>query len=47
MDDPTFTQPLMYDVVENRPSVPDMYATELIVEYLFVAPSCSLSVNFA
>ena len=33
MDDPSFTQPLMYDVIENRPSVPDMYASGLVVKY--------------
>ena len=31
MDDPYFTQPSMYDVINNRPqSVPDMYADQLV-----------------
>ena len=30
IDDPSFTQPSMYDVINNRQSVPDMYADQLV-----------------
>ncbi|CAH1791072.1 unnamed protein product [Owenia fusiformis] len=32
MDDPSFTQPLMYDVIRNRKSIPDLYAEKVINE---------------
>ncbi|XP_064464029.1 2-oxoadipate dehydrogenase complex component E1-like [Ornithodoros turicata] len=32
MDDPTFTNPLMYDVIHARDSVPNTYAKELVEE---------------
>ena len=31
LDNPSLTQPLMYKVVDNRPSVPDLYAKQLEV----------------
>ena len=31
MDDPSFTQPLIYDVINARKSIPDIYAESLIV----------------
>ena len=31
MDDPTFTQPIMYNIIQNRLSPPDMYADRLKV----------------
>ncbi|XP_065076588.1 probable 2-oxoglutarate dehydrogenase E1 component DHKTD1 homolog, mitochondrial [Ochlerotatus camptorhynchus] len=30
LDDPTFTSPLLYNVIHNRSSVPDLYAKKLI-----------------
>ena len=30
LDDPTFTNPSMYKIIHNRPSVPDQYAERLI-----------------
>ena len=30
IDDPSFTQPVMYQVIENRQSVPDTYADSLV-----------------
>lgn len=30
MDDPTFTNPALYDVIHNRPSIPDKYAAKLM-----------------
>ena len=30
IDDPSFTQPMMYQVIENRASVPDNYADSLV-----------------
>lgn len=30
IDDPSFTQPVMYQVIENRQSVPDIYADSLV-----------------
>ncbi|XP_053605594.1 probable 2-oxoglutarate dehydrogenase E1 component DHKTD1 homolog, mitochondrial [Plodia interpunctella] len=32
LDDPTFTNPLMYQVIHNRKSIPDLYADKLISE---------------
>lgn len=32
MDDPTFTNPALYQIIQNRLSVPDMYANKLIAE---------------
>ncbi|RCN50690.1 putative oxoglutarate dehydrogenase, E1 component [Ancylostoma caninum] len=34
LDDPSFTQPIMYRIIENRESVPRQYADELIHEGL-------------
>lgn len=31
LDEPSFTQPLMYKVIRSRPNVPDAYADKLIV----------------
>ena len=31
LDDPSFTQPIMYDVIRNRRSIPDKYALGLVV----------------
>lgn len=31
MDDPSFTQPIMYNVIQNRPTIPDQYADKLVV----------------
>ena len=31
MDNPSLTQPIMYDVIENRTTVPDTYAKKLEV----------------
>ena len=31
LDNPSLTQPLMYDTILNRPSVPDLYTKELVV----------------
>lgn len=33
LDDPSFTQPLMYKVIKNRKSIPDSYADELVVSF--------------
>lgn len=30
IDDPSFTQPTMYQIIENRPRVPDAYADSLV-----------------
>ncbi|XP_077286387.1 putative 2-oxoadipate dehydrogenase complex component E1 homolog [Arctopsyche grandis] len=32
MDDPTFTNPLLYKIIQNRKSVPDLYAEKLVAE---------------
>jgi probable 2-oxoglutarate dehydrogenase E1 component DHKTD1 len=29
MDDPSFTQPTMYSVIDNRPTVPDLFSEKL------------------
>ena len=31
MDDPSFTQPTMYSVIDNRPTVPDLFSEKLKV----------------
>jgi len=31
LDEPSFTQPIMYKVIRNRPNVPDAYADKLVV----------------
>ena len=31
LDDPSFTQPVMYDVIRNRKMVPDAYAGSVVV----------------
>ena len=31
IDDPSLTQPRMYDVIQSRPSIPDKYAAKLQV----------------
>lgn len=31
MDEPSFTQPLMYDVIRNKMSIPDSYAEKVMV----------------
>lgn len=31
LDDPAFTQPVMYNVINNRTSIPDGYAAQLKV----------------
>ncbi|KAL6266999.1 hypothetical protein P5V15_000079 [Pogonomyrmex californicus] len=30
LDDPTFTNPLMYKIIQNRPSIPDQYVQKLV-----------------
>lgn len=34
LDEPGFTQPVMYDKIRNRKSVPEMYQAKLLVRYL-------------
>lgn len=34
LDDPSFTQPIMYNVIKHRTSIPDMYAEQIKVSYL-------------
>ena len=31
LDDPSFTQPLMYNAIHSRRSIPDLYADKLVV----------------
>ena len=31
LDEPSFTQPRMYDVIRSRPNIPDAYAQRLVV----------------
>lgn len=31
LDDPSFTQPIMYNVIRNRKSIPEMYAQQIKV----------------
>ena len=43
MDNPRLTQPTMYSVIDERPSVPDLYSTELEVTRTVYSPTyCSL-----
>ncbi|XP_074656745.1 2-oxoadipate dehydrogenase complex component E1-like isoform X2 [Tubulanus polymorphus] len=34
LDDPSFTQPLMYEVINNRPSIPALYSEKIVHENL-------------
>ena len=34
LDDPSFTQPIMYNVIRSRRSIPDMYAEQIKVKDL-------------
>ena len=34
LDDPSFTQPLMYSIIKNRKSIPDTYKEQLVVSGL-------------
>ncbi|KAJ8309133.1 hypothetical protein KUTeg_014007 [Tegillarca granosa] len=34
IDDPTFTQPIMYNVIQNRRSIPDLYKDKVVTEGL-------------
>ena len=36
LDDPSFTQPIMYNVIKHRTSIPDMYAEQIKVRCLLV-----------
>ncbi len=38
LDEPAFTQPLMYEKIRSRKSVPALYEERLIVRYLFFPP---------
>ena len=31
IDEPAFTQPVMYNVINNRMSIPDLYAQQVVV----------------
>ena len=31
LDDPSFTQPIMYEAIRNRKSIPDSYADKVVV----------------
>jgi 2-oxoglutarate dehydrogenase complex dehydrogenase (E1) component-like enzyme len=33
LDEPSFTQPLMYDKIRVRPTIPKLYAEKLIVPH--------------
>ncbi|CAB0031967.1 unnamed protein product [Trichogramma brassicae] len=35
LDDPTFTNPLIYNIINNRPSIPDRYVERLIENKVF------------
>ena len=37
MDEPSFTQPLMYKVINSRSSVPDMFAQKVVVSHLLLS----------
>ncbi|XP_026731669.1 probable 2-oxoglutarate dehydrogenase E1 component DHKTD1 homolog, mitochondrial [Trichoplusia ni] len=37
LDDPTFTNPLLYKVIHNRKSIPDVYAEKLVSEGVLTA----------
>ena len=37
MDEPAFTQPLMYSKIRSRQSIPDSYAGQIVVGFVFVA----------
>jgi len=35
LDEPSFTQPLMYSTIRSRPNIPDAYATRLVVSFCY------------
>jgi len=49
LDEPSFTQPRMYNAIRSRPNIPDAYATRLVVSYRSLSVSiiilCALFQN--
>lgn len=43
LDDPTFTQPLMYQAIRSRGSIPDGYAQQIVVGHTFIFLTCEVS----
>ena len=43
VDEPAFTQPLMYKVIRNRSSVPDTYAEKLKVKNVLLITGAEIS----
>ena len=41
LDDPTFTNPALYSVINNRRNVPDIYSEKLIAEGVVTAEEIS------
>ncbi|XP_013414055.1 probable 2-oxoglutarate dehydrogenase E1 component DHKTD1, mitochondrial, partial [Lingula anatina] len=44
LDDPSFTQPLMYEIIKNRANIPDLYATNIVVTGLCSKEELDLAV---
>lgn len=42
IDDPSFTQPLMYRAINSRTSIPDLYAESIVVCTLFAIKCLTL-----
>uniref|UniRef100_A0A336KE13 CSON006636 protein n=1 Tax=Culicoides sonorensis TaxID=179676 RepID=A0A336KE13_CULSO len=45
MDDPTFTNPALYQIIHNRKSIPDKYAEKLIQENILTKEECDTIVE--
>ncbi|CAB0042711.1 unnamed protein product [Trichogramma brassicae] len=45
LDDPTFTNPLMYKIINNRPSIPDRYVERLIEAKVLSAEAAAKMTN--
>lgn len=45
LDNPSFTQPIMYNVIKNRISIPDHYADTIVVSGCLIVTSCILYFN--
>lgn len=39
LDDPSFTQPVMYNVINSRKSIPDSYAEQILVNFFERIPT--------
>ena len=46
LDDPTFTQPTMYSIINSKKSIPDTFAEHLVVSRLSLSLSLTLFICY-